>query len=178
MAVSCGTFVWLHKVNEQCTVLECYVHIWEYGIDWTQVNKVYNISSWQLWIYHKHDLVFSLFFIFKAKLWMFFSFNVFWGVIWRVNVYFTLLKQHSCGWFHPMKAVLMCITDYCMYLHMQHMNMDTDMTDIYIICLYLWICLSFKIQMLNFLRWTKSMSCASRFMGQLVCETFKKWDIM
>lgn len=118
------------------------------------------------------------FFIFKAKLWMFFSFNVFWGVIWRVNVYFTLLKQHSCGWFHPMKAVLMCITDYCMYLHMQHMNMDTDMTDIYIICLYLWICLSFKIQMLNFLRWTKSMSCASRFMGQLVCETFKKWDIM
>lgn len=87
------------------------------------------------------------FFIFKAKLWMFFSFNVFWGVIWRVNVYFTLLKQHSCGWFHPMKAVLMCITDYCMYLHMQHMNMDTDMTDIYIICLYLWICLSFKIQL-------------------------------
>lgn len=38
-----------------------------------------------------------------------------------------------------MKAVFMYITDYCVYLHMQHISMDTDVTDIYsIICLYLY----------------------------------------
>ena len=54
-----------------------------------------------------------------------------------------------------MKAVLVCITDNCIYL--QHLNINTDMTDICIIYLYIYkYFFFFQIPIVNFFKVNKN----------------------
>lgn len=146
-SVSVGHFYGFGKLGHlklKCAgVLESYVdldidylRIWVYGPEqncrqWVFTNGLNNICLWLLYIYQIYDHVLLLF-NFKTKLWMYLDFNVFWNHVNEHEDFFAL----QYNWFHSMKAVLVCIAGYSMYLHYATQKYG-DGYDWHIMCLYL-----------------------------------------